>query len=217
MTAANSNSQQVLSGEILADARKQAERAVTRARREADEAVAKSRADAEKDRADRLEAARAESVRRRGLALATVPVEVGRMRANRVEAILASIRNDVCGRLDARQGFDPRAVATALAAAAIAGMTGTQFVLELSDADRQSFGAALVEDVRRRVARDGLQVSLAPAGSRLAGGVVVRTADGNQMWDNSLAGRLERFWPALRREIGVRTALAGPSAATKES
>jgi len=42
--------------------------------------------------------------------------------------------------------------------------------------------------------------------------VIVRDAEGRQVWDNSLLARLERFWPVLRREIGVRTSLAGPSA-----
>jgi hypothetical protein len=39
------------------------------------------------------------------------------------------------------------------------------------------------------------------------GGVVVATADGWQIWDNRRLSRLERFWPELRRQIAVQTAL----------
>lgn len=212
MTAANTDRQQVLRDEIIADAQRHAERTRGRAQHEAQELRARSRREVQKATQDRLDAARREAQRRRDLILAGVAVETGRRRRARVESILQAVYDEARRRLQAREGLDYREVLAALAAEAVARMDGTQFILELSDGDRAAFGDALVQEVIRRVGRPGLQVCCAGAGAKIAGGVIVRDADGRQLWDNSLLARLDRFWPVLRREIGVRTSLAGGGA-----
>jgi vacuolar-type H+-ATPase subunit E/Vma4 len=119
-------------------------------------------------------------------------------------------------RLLAHQGFDYRDALARLAAEAVSRMAGTNFALQLSEADRAALGDGLAEGVRRRVGREGIQVTVAAEAAKIDGGVIVRDAEGRQVWDNSLRARLDRFWPILRREIGVRTSLAGRSA-EKES
>jgi len=213
-----------LTEEILADAGRQAERTAARARREAQEILDKAKTQADDERRERIEAARQEAERRHRLALATVPVEVGRMRARRTEDLLQSVYDEARRRLPTHEGFDYRATVASLAAEAVARMAGQAFVLVLSEADRQAFGADLAEEVRRRVGREGLRIEVAPEAAPIDGGVIVRDADGRQVWDDSLLGRLDRFWPALRRQVAADLSLdkaddAGPAAdaAPKES
>jgi len=184
--------QKVLTDEILADAERQAERIRTRARRDATQITDKAQAQADAERDDRLAGARDEADRRRQLTLATVPVEVARMRAARIEDILQSIRDEASRQLTARQGFDYRETLTVLAADAVSRVEGEAFVLELAAADAETLVADLAEAVRRRVGRDGVDI--------------IRDTEGRQFWDNSLQGRLARLWPMLRREIAAHVA-----------
>jgi len=199
--------QQVLTGEILADARRQADRLRRRAERDATEMTDKAQREAEADRDQRLSEARADADRRRRLTLATVPVAEGRLRAARIEKVLRDIREAARERLAARDGYDYRAMLARLAAEAVREMEGQAFVLELAEADRQAYGPDLAADVCRLVGREGIQVSLAAGPAAIEGGVIVRDAEGRQRWDNSLAARLERLWPALRRRIAEETGL----------
>ncbi len=224
MTAAHSDSQQVLREEILAEARRQSERILKHGQGDAEATVAKARAAAAKEHQDLLQAAKTEAVRRRELALATVPVEAGRRRAARIEEILQSIREEARRRLLAREGFDYREVLTALAAEAIGKMEGDKFVLELALADRQAFGDAWVQEVGRRAAagrpeseRASLEVRLAAEPADIQGGVRIRDVEGRQAWDNSLDARLDRLWSAMRRQIAVETSLVGSDKASAAS
>jgi len=203
VTDTNPSPQKVLTDEILADAKRQGRRTVTRATREAKQIIDKARAQADAERDERLAAARHEAERRRQLTLATVPVEVARMRARKVEATLQAIYDEAWRRLLAREGFDYRETVAALAAEAVGRLEGNAFVLELAEADRDALGATLAEEVRRRVGRDELDVRIAAEAADIAGGVIVRDAEGRQVWDNSLGGRLKRFWPMLRRQIAA--------------
>ena len=217
MTAANTGPQQVLREEIIADARRHAERVLGRARQEAQDLREKTRQEIERETRERLDAARRDAENRRGLILASVILEALRRRNTRTEEVLQGIRDAACRRILAREGFDYRETVVRLAAEAVGRMEGTRFVLQLSEADRQAFGAGLAGEVGRRAGREGLQVAVDAAGAKIDGGVIVRDAEGRQVWDNSLAARLDRFWPILRRQIGARMALAGAGPAGKES
>ena len=214
MTDQAGEPQKVLTDEILADAKRQAERILARAKREAKDITDKARAQADADRRQRLAAAHDEADRQRQLTLATVPIEVARMRAEKVEAALQSICDEARRRLLAREGFDYRQTVVALATEAVGCLQGDAFVLELAAADTEALGADLAEAVRRRAGRDDLRVSIAPEAADIPGGVVVRDAEGRQVWDNSLEGRLKRFWPALRRRIATHVAPEDATAAS---
>lgn len=216
MTAANPDPQNVLRMEIIADAKRHADRALGHAQRQSEELRNKGRAQVEQETRDRLEAARRQADSRRELILAGVAIEAARRRSARIESTLGGVLDEARQRLLAHQGFDYRDALARLAAEAVSRMAGTNFVLQLSEADRAALGDGLAEGVRRRVGLEGLQVTVAAEAAKIDGGVIVRDAEGRQVWDNSLRARLDRFWPILRREIGVRTSLAGRSA-EKES
>jgi len=250
VTAGNANPQ-VLQEEVLADARRRAEETVRKARHEAEAILAKARADADADRRSRLAAAEAEAARRRDVALAAIPIQVGRRRLECIEAALAAVHDEALRRLDAREGFDYREAVTRLAAQAVAAMDAARFVLDLSDADRQAFGDGWLDEVRRCAGRErtttaplpdgrgsetaplpdgrgsvaarlpdgrgSVELALGSAGAAIRGGVIVRDADGRRAWDNTLAARLERLWPALRRRIAAAAGLVPAAQAAKES
>jgi len=216
VTAANPDPQNVLRMEIIADAKRHADRALGHAQRQSEELRNKGRAQVEQETRDRLEAARRQADSRRELILAGVAIEAARRRSARIESTLGGVLDEARQRLLAHQGFDYRDALARLAAEAVSRMAGTNFALQLSEADRAALGDGLAEGVRRRVGREGLQVTVAAEAAKIDGGVIVRDAEGRQVWDNSLRARLDRFWPILRREIGVRTSLAGRSA-EKES
>ena len=195
---------QVLCKEILADAERQAQRTRRRAKRDADAALKEAQAEARKVREQRLADARDEACRARDLILARVGVEVARLRAARTEQVLREVRDGGQQRLAGREGFDYRGRLAALASEAIGAMEGRRFVLELAAADLEAGAEGLAEEVRRRVGRDDIEVTVSPDPAKIGAGVVVRDAEGRQVWDNSFEARLDRLWPELRLQIAKR-------------
>jgi vacuolar-type H+-ATPase subunit E/Vma4 len=198
----NQNSTEILSEEILADARREGEEIVIRARRDAEVFLTGAVAEADQVRQDRLDHARAEAARQSELILATVTVETGRLRAARIETLLESVYEEACQRLLAREGFEYRETVIGLASHAISLMAGAAFVAKVSEADRTILGDGLADEIARRVGRP-VSITVSHEPDITGGGVVVEDAEARQVWDNRLAKRLERLWPELRRQIAV--------------
>ena len=211
MATANQNTSQVLCAEILAAARRESDEIIHRAQQEVEALLAKATAEADQARRERLEAARAEAARRQELILATVPVEAGRLRAARVEALLESVHAEVRRRLLAHEGFDYRETVIALAAEAMKRMPGSAFVVKLSPADCAALGDGLTGEIARRVGRAPLDVTIASEPAAQDGSLIIQDVDGRLVWDNSLPTRLERLWPELRRQIAIQTSLVRAS------
>lgn len=207
MATPNHHAPEILREEILADARRESEGILRRAQQEAETLLANAAAEADRARQERLDQARAEGARRKELILATVPVEAGRLRAARVEALLQSVAEEVRRRMLAREGFDYRKAMVVLAAEAVSQMAGEAFVVKLSPADRAGYGTGLAEEIARRVGRSPLSITIANETTITGGGLVVQDSEGRQVWDNRFAPRLQRLWPELRRQIAVQTAL----------
>jgi len=193
--------------EILAEARLRGEEILRRAREQAATLLVRTQAEAETARRDRSSQARAEAAGRRERLLAAVPVETGRLRSARTEALLQSVHDEVRRRLLAREGFDYRETLVVLASEAVRQMAGEVFVVSLSPEDHAAFRAGLAEEIARRAGRSPLRVTLAEDAGVSGGGLVVRDADERQVWDNRLAVRLTRLWPDLRRQIAVQAGL----------
>lgn len=187
--------------EILATARRDRDQILRQARQDADALLAQAGSDAVRERQERLDAARAAAARARELILAAVPVEAGRMRAARLEAVLDSIHQEIRGRMSERAGVEVRDTLIALAAAAIGRMPGDRLVVALAPADRAAFGDGLIEAMVRQAGRPSVTLQLADDAAIAAGGVIIRDAEGRQLWDNRLPARLERLWPELRRQL----------------
>jgi len=206
MNMLNQNSPEVLSEEILAEARCECDEITRRAQSEAESLLAAATAEAEKIRREKLASAQAEAARRRELILATVPVETGRLRSAHIETILENIREEARRELLAHD-CEGHEVVIALAAEAIRRMPGTDFILKISPGDHAAFGNKLAGEIAQRTGRSPLNLTVSAEPAVTGGGVIVQDAEGIRMWDNRLLARLERLWPELRREIAVRTSL----------
>jgi vacuolar-type H+-ATPase subunit E/Vma4 len=206
MNPAN-NSTKILCEEILAEAHRKGEEIIRHAREQAKSLLVQASADAETVRRDHLNQVRADAARRRELLLATVPVEAGRLRSARIETLLESVLEEVQRRLPVHEGFDYRETILRLATEAVSQMTGDSFMAKLSPEDVEKFGAELGREICQRVGRSSLHITVVEDGTITGGGVVIQDTDGRQLWDNRLAARLDRLWPALRRQVAVLTSL----------
>jgi vacuolar-type H+-ATPase subunit E/Vma4 len=205
--AASGADASVLFEQILAEGRRRAERIREEARNEGEAILTKAEAEAESSRRRALDTARAEAARRRERVLAGVPIEVARIRAARVEALLESLRERARRELSARRGFDYREAIISLAAEALRRMAGDNFVLSLAVGYEADLGKGLAEEVLRRAERADVTITVADDPSITGGGLVLRDLEGRQAWDDRLTVRLDRLWPALRLQVATRTGL----------
>jgi vacuolar-type H+-ATPase subunit E/Vma4 len=204
---AESSSHEVLRDEIIADAERQAERLVRKAQREAKILVDRAVGECDQQCQEKLEAAQAAAQRQRMLTLATVPVEIGRLRATRTEQELTALRDAVREQLSARAGFDYRQCLLALAAEAMAQMEGEAFVLQLAKGDVKEHGPWLASTAPARAGRPDVTVTIDATPTSIRGGVIVRDLQGRQIWDNSFEARLYRLWPLLRHQMAEHLGL----------
>src|ERR1017187_3447311 len=118
MATPKTNSPEVLSKEILAEAERERDEILRRAQLESESLLAAAKVEAVKIRQEKLALARAEAARQCELILAAIPVETGRLRTARVEAILEQIHEEARCQLLALH-FDCHESVVALAADAI--------------------------------------------------------------------------------------------------
>jgi vacuolar-type H+-ATPase subunit E/Vma4 len=214
MATPNQNSPERLREEILVAARREGDEIVRQARAAATALLAQGTKEADQARQERIEQASVEAARQTDLVLATVPVEAGRARSARVEALLGGVCEDVRRRLQAPAGLDYRETLTHLAAEAISRMSGEDFELKLAPGDPVALGDGLVAAITSRAGRAPLRIRLSEDPAITGGGLVIQDAEGRQVWDNRLEARLQRLWPELRRQIAIETSLLVASGAT---
>jgi len=202
----NQDSAERLSSEIFADARRRADEIVLRAKQDAEVLLNNAAIEADQVRQKILEQARAEGNRRSELILATVSVETGRLRAARVEELLESIYDEARQRLRIHDGFNYRETIISLASHAIGKMTGSEFVVRLSEKDRTVLDGGFAEEIIHHVGRS-LNITISWEANSGEDGVIIEDGDSRQVGDNRLLSRLERLWPELRRQIAVHASL----------
>jgi vacuolar-type H+-ATPase subunit E/Vma4 len=181
-------------------ARRESEGIVAAAEAEAGKIISDAEAAAEKVRREMTEAALAGAARRREMLLAALPGEEGRLRLERREALLASIREAAVRLILAEaSGAGKKAILAALAAQAVSRMEGKIFTVAVAPGEGGA-AAGLAAEIERLAGRGPLELTIVEEAG-LAGGVIVRGGGGRQYWDNSFAARLERFWPGLRGRL----------------
>lgn len=186
---------------ILAEAHTEAERLLLQARQESEAFRIKITAIEEKARQERLDITKQECTRRKDRMLASLPIEIERLRASRIETLLQSIHNEIHEQLLARKGFDYLKTLITSAAYAIDRMAGTDFSVTLSAADFTAFGANLAESICQHTQKKGLQIQVISDPALPEAGLFIRDREGRQEWDNRLTARLERLWPELRQQL----------------
>ena len=184
--------------EVLEMARRESAGIVAAAEAESGKIISEAEAAAGKVRREMAEAARAGAARRREMMLAALPGEEARLRLERQEALLDSIRTEAVKLIRAEAaGADKKNILAALAAGALGRMEGKKFTVAVPTGGGAAGQAAEIE---RLAGRGPLELSIEEEAG-LAGGVRMRDGEGRQYWDNSFAARLERLWPGLRGRL----------------
>jgi vacuolar-type H+-ATPase subunit E/Vma4 len=199
------DSSEALCNEILAHAGREHDEIVQCAKRDAEDLVNKAHAGADNARQKRIDEARSEGERLRDITLASASVEARRLRLERIEGLLESIRTDVREKLSGlRRDGTYGDIIIDLVASAINEMTGEDFTVRLPEEDRSVLGT----DIGRQIAakagcpEGSIKISFEPM--MQGGGPVIEDATGARVWDNRFPARLERLWPEFRRLIAEK-------------
>jgi len=187
---------------VLEEARAEAAALLAEAGAEAAKTIAASAARSEAGREALLSAARAAAGRRREALLAAAPVEAARIRAALLEQKLEAVKAAAARLLVGKQVPETAPALARLAAQAIAGMAGGDFVVEADAAAAEAL-RALAPEIERLAGKGPLRLDF-EAGGPAGGGVAVRDAAGRRRWDNGFAERLERLWPEQRARLAGR-------------
>lgn len=193
-------SEDALINEILADAAKKAERTIHKAEEEAREILEKARREAESITKESAAAARERAEREKTIILATTGIEAKRLEIDAKEAFIRQMFDAAGNRLMDKKATDYPGLIARLIASAAKTMGVDSFVIALSKDDSAALNVA---DLRKKVSEKlGKNVTLAPADTPalIKAGVIVRSADGHMLVDNSLEGRLARMHEDLRRQ-----------------
>ncbi len=197
--------EQALTEQILADARKRAAEIEQNADAEGQRIRAEALRKAEAAVQGALEDARARAARREEIARAHTQQEIRKLRLQRRQELLDYARAEVEKRLAHLAAVsEHRAALRKLALAAIEAMNGESFEIVLRAEDRRALGDRLASEVsaaaKQSLHRD-VEVALAEAPLEATGGLIVRSADGHQVADQTFDGRLMRLWEEIRGEI----------------
>lgn len=185
--------------EVLETARRESGGIIAAAEDEARKIISDAESAAEKARREMTGAALAEAARRREMMLAALPGEERRLRLERRETVLESVRKEAERLIrTGSSGAGGPAILAALAASAVSRMEGKNF--RVAVAPGAGGAAGLAAEIGRLAGRGPLEITVEEEAG-LAGGVIVRDGEGRQYWDNSFAARLERSWPGLRGRL----------------
>ena len=198
--------ERALTEEILADARRQAQRKLSTARQNAERVVQLAQAQTQTVRENALKAARQKLEHDRSLILADVPHQKQVRSLQAKENIISTLFDQTLEALRSRSGFDVFETLVQLSTEAAAQMDADSIVLEVADRDAEAFGDKLTTEVASRVAgTHGKQVMIKvlPSQDMADGGVIARSADGRQMIDNAFATRLSRARARLRGQLAA--------------
>ena len=200
------DSTEPLERQILSDARKRAEPVGRRAQRESEDVARQAAEEAERECRRILEQARQKAELEAGRVRAQAGLQAAGVRRAAQEKALLAVREDAARRL--RQlvsSPDYRGILLRLASAALQAMEGRNFELVMSAQDKAAHGEGVAAALRDYAAHQlGRQVIVKVADETTAnrGGLIVRTADGRQVCDQTFDARLDRLWDELREEAG---------------
>ncbi len=194
----------MLADQILADARKQCGPIRRRAERERESTLRRARQDAERKRDQIVRRAEQKAEVESHRMHARTELEVENIKRQAQEQILLQARRQATEGLreQTRRGHYAEQLVR-LALAAVRAMKGARFELVLREEDK-AHAEKIIEALRQRTSGDlGRQVEVAVAQEtvRAGGGLIVRSADGRQVCDQTFEARLRRLWEELREEI----------------
>lgn len=199
-TAAERADEDALIEQIIADARKRAERAMHKAEQEAKQAIDKAQREAEELSRGVIGAAANRAEKEKAILLATIDIEAKRFEMKVKEDLIKEAFDAAERKIMDLSSPGYAAVPAKLIASAVRAVGGDVFHVALSKADRDSLKLPdLQKKVSELVGRN-VTLKLDDSAAPITGGAIVRSEDGHRMVDNSLEGRLARMRDDLRRQ-----------------
>ncbi len=197
--------EQALGDEILADARRRADRIGQRAERDAEKVKRDADRQAESQRNRILEAARRRAAHEAEVMQGRIQQELLAFQQRARDGVLGRVRSDAEKRLaDLAQTDEHRNALKRLALLAIQGMAGETFELALRPQDRERWGEDLPGEVEALV-RDQcgrqVHVGLGEDAAEADGGLVMKGAGGHELADQTFGARFHRLWDQMRGHI----------------
>ncbi len=196
---------QTLADQILADARKQAEPILTRARREAEDILRRARDDAEGEQTRTVERAEQDAAGEALRIRARTELEMANIRRRAAEDILVRARQQALEALR-RQARDDgyRKQLVRLGLAALREMSGERFELLMRQEDKDAHAQHVARRLAERAAAElgrRAEIEVADETVNAIGGLVLRSADGHEVCDQTFRARLDRLWEQLREDV----------------
>ena len=185
--------------EILADAKRRADKILARARSDGESAAARARRANERRRKSALAEAQASGEQKRRNILQGVETEKRRMWLQRREECIDEVLAAVRARAEGLEAGSPERAAAlaALAEEAFASVgAAAQLRVAVNPAD-----AALATPTWLRERGAGAAECAVEADPRIGGGIRVATPDGRLFYDNTFAARLKRLRERFRTEL----------------
>jgi len=191
--------------EILADARRQAERITHKAEREADRIISSARQTAERERSRILEEAKQRADKIRRTARGITAQQIRAVRCQALEHVLEQVRKAGMEKvLELTETDDYIESLCALALAAMKDMAGNKFTVILSARDRQKWGAQLEAKLKalapKQLGRQ-VEIEIHSEEADFAGGLRIVGSNGKEVCDQTFEARLKRLWPQLRQQV----------------
>jgi len=197
--------EQALSEEILADARRRADRIAQRAERD----VARIKRDAQEQAAAERERiladARQRASREAEVMQGRIQQELATLRQQARDGMLQRVRSEAEDRLAHLARTDEHHDALKrLALLAIRDMAGEDFELTLRPQDRERWGEDLPGEVEALVKQQcgrEVRVRLSEQDAEADGGLLVTGAGGHELADQTFAARFHRLWDQMRGRV----------------
>jgi vacuolar-type H+-ATPase subunit E/Vma4 len=193
-----SDQEQKLRDEILNDAKRKAERTLTRAKRDAAKAHEQAADEQKTEREQALARATERADARCRAILATVSQEVRQRRLRARENIIEQCLDEALAGAAGLSGDDAKTSLGGLLAEAVQALGPGEAVVRVRPEDAAAISAEFLSSLGVDPATLTVQTD-----ESLGGGVIVESADGRRQFDNTYATRRER----LREQL--RTLLAG--------
>ncbi len=197
----------------MADAERRAQRRRAQAEREAGGILREARRQAEERRQRALGRAQVRAQREETRLRARTEQDVEAVRREAAQRILEQVQERARGELRRlADGPEHRGILVALALQGIEGMDGEEFELVLRPADREKWGQRLLWEVPAEAKREldrEVRVELAADEARGSGGLLVRSAGGRQVADQTFEARMERLWEQMRYELARTLPILG--------
>jgi vacuolar-type H+-ATPase subunit E/Vma4 len=193
-----------LAEEILADARRQAEKKLDRARRRAKRIVRSARSATKDMETEAVDAAHGRLERESHLILADLPHEEQVRTLQVQDEVVRTLFEQALAELVAAPPKERLDVLSRLASAAILVMPDGRFVLGLSEQDAP-LGDRLAGRMPHAVSSESQRIIEVESEQvqGLEGGVIVRSRDAREIVDQSFRARLRRVENRLRAEVAA--------------